>query len=371
LKYIANFIYRLLLLQNDGFTSRTPDKIHKGKSIKKKTDIASVLTTTVSSTNAYSSTTTSSSIVIDNTKWKDLFNIEILNFKNESKKYANITEKQVTLFISGCHECKLKRTKPKNSSKLVLRPIISNDFNARGQVDLIDMQSCPDGHFKFILNYQDHFTKFCILRPLKTKTAVEVAFHLLDIFTTFGAPIILQSDNGREFKKVQNELNSAAIDTNLFHEDCCDHETEDSADYNRQNDNTQNKSDEDENGQDHTEQDDEQNDNEQDNQHLDKINNDKLSPLNNRIKRTNAVRQVAREGQKRQADEFLQSTAKKQKLANFNVGDNVLVPVPDVDRGPTDARNVLAVIMEIKHDKLKLGTEKGILFGYHSYHEGH
>ncbi|CAF4733883.1 unnamed protein product, partial [Rotaria sp. Silwood2] len=125
------------------------------------------------------------------------------------KKYANITEKQVTLFISGCHECKLKRTKPKNSSKLVLRPIISNDFNARGQVDLIDMQSCPDSHFKFILNYQDHFTKFCILRPLKTRTAAEVAFHLLDIFTTFGAPIILQSDNGREFvAKIIEELSN-------------------------------------------------------------------------------------------------------------------------------------------------------------------
>ncbi|CAF5104126.1 unnamed protein product [Rotaria magnacalcarata] len=61
------------------------------------------------------------------------------------------------------------------------------------------MQSCPDGPFKFIMNYQDHFTKFCILRPLKTKTAAEVAYQLLDIFTILGAPVILQSDNGREF----------------------------------------------------------------------------------------------------------------------------------------------------------------------------
>ncbi|CAF1676613.1 unnamed protein product, partial [Didymodactylos carnosus] len=38
----------------------------------------------------------------------------------------------------------------------------------------------------------------------------------------------------------------------------------------------------------------------------------------------NKIRQAAREGQKRQADEFLQRTAKKQKLANFNVGDNVV-----------------------------------------------
>ena len=36
------------------------------------------------------------------------------------KKYVNISEKQVELYISECHECKLKRSKPKNSSKLVV-----------------------------------------------------------------------------------------------------------------------------------------------------------------------------------------------------------------------------------------------------------
>ncbi len=44
------------------------------------------------------------------------------------------------------------------------------------------------------MNYQDHFTKFVHLRPLKSKTAAEVAWNLLDIFLTFGAPAILQSD---------------------------------------------------------------------------------------------------------------------------------------------------------------------------------
>ena len=95
------------------------------------------------------------------------------------------------LFISGCYECKIKKVKSKNSTKLVVHPLSSNDFNACGQVDLIDMQSCPNGPYKFILNYQDHFTKFCVLRSLKTKIATEVAYHLLDIFTTFGAPAIL------------------------------------------------------------------------------------------------------------------------------------------------------------------------------------
>jgi len=47
--------------------------------------------------------------------------------------------------------------------------------------------------------YQDHLTKFVLLRSLHSKRADEVAYHLLDIFTNFGAPNILQSDNGGEF----------------------------------------------------------------------------------------------------------------------------------------------------------------------------
>lgn len=49
------------------------------------------------------------------------------------------------------------------------------------------------------MKYQDHLTKFVILRPLKTKRAEEIAFSLMDIFTIFGIPTVLHFDNGREF----------------------------------------------------------------------------------------------------------------------------------------------------------------------------
>ncbi|CAF2396358.1 unnamed protein product [Rotaria sp. Silwood2] len=336
----------------------------------------------------------------------------INNTVKEIKKiYANVTEKQVVLFISGCYECKIKKSKPKNSSKLVVQPVISNDFNARGQVDLIDMQSCPDGPFKFILNYQDHFTKFCILRSLKTKTAAEVAYHLLDIFTTFGAPAILQSDNGREFvakvinelaemwtglrivhgrprhpqsqgsversnqdtkqlleakiglastslhpsifdsitteEELQNKLGLQAVDTNTIDEVEYNHGVEELF----------------ENGHE------EIICNEQDDQHLDNDNEHAISSFDDRFERLNINRRSAREGQKHQAAEFLQNTLKKQKLTNMGIGDNVLISMPDVDRGPTDACNILGVIMEIKYDKYKLGTQNGVLQGYYSYHQ--
>lgn len=90
-------------------------------------------------------------------------------------------------------------------------------MNSRGQVDLIDMQTEPDERYKFILNYQDHLTKFVFLKPLKSKRATEVAYNLLDIFCIIGAPYILQSDNGREFTAaVINEL-ADMFDAKIIH----------------------------------------------------------------------------------------------------------------------------------------------------------
>jgi hypothetical protein len=48
--------------------------------------------------------------------------------------------------------------------------------------------------------YQDHFTKFILLKPIKSKQAIEVAAALIDIWTIIGVPTILQSDNGKEFR---------------------------------------------------------------------------------------------------------------------------------------------------------------------------
>jgi len=65
-------------------------------------------------------------------------------------------------------------------------------------MDLIDMQSMAQGSYKWIMVYQDHLTKFCVLRPLSSKRAA-LAHHLTKLFLLFGAPYILQSDNGSEF----------------------------------------------------------------------------------------------------------------------------------------------------------------------------
>ena len=79
------------------------------------------------------------------------------------KTVANITREQVSLFLSYCVICEEKRAVKKSRQ------------------------------------FQDHFTKFCVLRPLHSKQVEEVARQLYDIFTLIGAPKILQSDNGSEF----------------------------------------------------------------------------------------------------------------------------------------------------------------------------
>jgi hypothetical protein len=47
--------------------------------------------------------------------------------------------------------------------------MIFNEVNVRGQVDLIDMQSCNNGWYRFILNYQNHLSKLLTLRTLKNE----------------------------------------------------------------------------------------------------------------------------------------------------------------------------------------------------------
>ncbi|CAH2321121.1 KRAB-A domain-containing 2-like [Pelobates cultripes] len=111
--------------------------------------------------------------------------------------YTNITQAQIKMFLDLCEPCQQKQKSAKKG--IIVKPIISSHFNNRCQVDLIDYQSQPDGKFKFLLVYEDHLTKFVVLKPLTSKQADVVAYNLLDIFLLFGAPRILHSNNGRKF----------------------------------------------------------------------------------------------------------------------------------------------------------------------------
>ena len=71
-------------------------------------------------------------------------------------------------------------------------------------------------------------------------------------------------------------------------------------------------------------------------------------------------RMKARVQQQKQAERMLTETAKRFKPSS--VGDNVLVPVPEVDRGRTDFRNVAGIITNVGSDgTYSIGTSGGTL----------
>jgi hypothetical protein len=121
------------------------------------------------------------------------------------EKFWNVTQEEVKFFKSCCATCAKKAKLP--STSLVVKPVRSHNFGSRGQVDLFDLQSIRVKGYNWVLQYQDHFTKLSVLRPLKSKRGIEVAHALLGVFTEFGPPNILQSDNGREFvNQILDEL---------------------------------------------------------------------------------------------------------------------------------------------------------------------
>jgi len=67
------------------------------------------------------------------------------------------------------------------------------------------------------MNYPD-FTKFVILKTLKTKRVEEIALNLIDIYTTFGSLAKLHSDNGREFvNSIVRYLKEMWVDIKIVH----------------------------------------------------------------------------------------------------------------------------------------------------------
>jgi len=82
------------------------------------------------------------------------------------------------------------------------------------QIDLcLSFPESYDG-YKYLLVIVDLFTSFVIVRPLKDKSANSVADVLWDVFSLFGFPKILQSDNGTEFcgKVVKEIIKLSKID---------------------------------------------------------------------------------------------------------------------------------------------------------------
>lgn len=333
-----------------------------------------------------------------------------------SKKYANITKEMIGLYLSMCSVCHQKKTKKKRG--LVSKPILHSEMKSKCQVDLIDFQTQSDGNFKFIMVYQDHLTKFVLLRALQSKRATEVAYHLNDIFLTIGAPCILQSDNGREFvNNVISELASLWPELKIVHGKPRHSQSQGSVERANQDienmigswmkDNVSTKWSEglryvqfmknrayhsgikqspykalfgieprvglstsslpQEIINDIQDEDDLRKVIEDDgNVNLREDSDDNVAEVSNQEKVSSSENDIHKA--RTTAAENLVKQAKKMKATSdkshppANIGDNVTIPIPDVDKGKGDLRNIIGVILQ-KNDEgfYKVGTKHGVL----------
>lgn len=85
----------------------------------------------------------------------------------------------------------------KNSQEVASRGML-NEVKPRGTFYFIDMQEEPDGEYRYIIVYEDEVTKFVQLKALKSKEVGNIAAALLEVFTTFGTPCVLQSGSDEQ-----------------------------------------------------------------------------------------------------------------------------------------------------------------------------
>ena len=90
------------------------------------------------------------------------------------------------------------------------RPI--PDPNSRWQIDLKKMPAQKG--FNYILNVVDCYSRFAFGCAVKDKSAKDIASSLVGFIYAYGAPRILQSDNGKEFN---NRDLAKAIDEFKIH----------------------------------------------------------------------------------------------------------------------------------------------------------
>lgn len=113
-------------------------------------------------------------------------------------------------FVRQCDQCQKHNIVRRGYS-----PLKSIYAYVPGDHWAIDLGQGPttiknDSGASYFLVMVDVCTRFCILKPVVKKTAAEIAQLLIDVFSTFGYPAVLQSDNGTEFSNsLIKDLNDA------------------------------------------------------------------------------------------------------------------------------------------------------------------
>ena len=120
-------------------------------------------------------------------------------FAAKRKFFWRGMKQTIEKYISNCHLCKLHKGRPHPKPPLRKYPLPEKPFDTIS-MDLIGPLKLTSQGNRYILVVTDFLTRYVSVKPLPDKTANAVAESLCQIFCEHGAPRIMYSDSGAEFR---------------------------------------------------------------------------------------------------------------------------------------------------------------------------
>lgn len=124
----------------------------------------------------------------------------------------------VKKYLSHCLVC-IKRKGHCGPKQGLLHPIKKNSVPFQTiHLDCTGPFSPNDEGYKYILLITDGFTKFCLLKPLKTLRAQELIPIIRETITLFGTPALVITDQGTNFssREIQSLFRDLSIEHHLI-----------------------------------------------------------------------------------------------------------------------------------------------------------
>jgi transposase InsO family protein len=116
-----------------------------------------------------------------------------------NRKYYGIPSSTIRSFVNSCENC--RSYLPMRTIEDITIVDITKKYD-RYVIDCVDLRRYSDVNdgYCWILNIIDSYSKYLWSYKLKFKTAAIVSDALRECFFTFGVPVSIQADNGKEFK---------------------------------------------------------------------------------------------------------------------------------------------------------------------------
>lgn len=120
---------------------------------------------------------------------------------NIRERIAGISERQISKVLKRDKNMQLLNAKFSNSQ--IHRPVTSKIVHGRHQIDMVDFSKFKVHYqgrqYRYIMSLMDVFSRYTWLWALDNKSSKSVTERLSPLYEEHGYPVILQSDNGKEF----------------------------------------------------------------------------------------------------------------------------------------------------------------------------